>query len=204
MFDEVNLMIAKSVFDFLRRLIRDYFLNGYYYYFLVKIPPHSTQEQVSDKLINFYKVSSHSETRQRRKRRGKANCNYVIFNDICVIVATEGEHENLRRRDFKDIRKKSLVILGYEVKQSFNRYQNELKITVNIPEYRYKMFRKRLEKIALHNEEKVINYIKNLSPYTFQGIQKQRFEGLIMVNKKRKKAGLKLIKWEETKPFWAD
>ena len=197
-------MITKTVFDFLRRLSRDYFSNGYYYYFVVKIPPHTTQEKVSEKLINFYKVSSHSQTRQRRKEKGKANCNFVIFKDVCVIVATEGEHENLRRRDFKDIRKKSLVILGYEIKPLFDESRKKLKVTVNIPEYRYKLFRKRLEKIALHNQDKVMNYIKNLSPYTFQGIQKQRFESLVMVNKKRKKAGLKLIKWSETKPFWAD
>ena len=197
-------MITKTVFDFLRRLSRDYFSNGYYYYFVVKIPPHRTEEQVSEKLTDVYKVSSHSRTRQRRKEKGLANCNFVIFKDVCVIVATNGEHENLRRRDFKDIRKKSLVILGHEIKPLFDKNQKKLKITVNIPEYRYKLFARRLNKIALHNQNKVMNYLKNLSPYTFQGIQKQRFESLTMVNNKRKKAGLKLIKWSETKPFWAD
>jgi hypothetical protein len=197
-------MIAKTIFDFFKRLTRDYFSNEYYYYFVVKIPPHTTQSKVSEKLTNFYQVSSHSQTRQRRKKKGKANCNFVIFKDVCVIVATEGEHDNLRRRDFKDIRKKSLVILGHEIKPLFDKNQKKLKITVIIPEYRYKLFTRRLERIALHNQDKVMNYLKNLSPYTFQGIQKQRFESLAMVNKKRKKAGLKLIKWSETKPFWAD
>jgi hypothetical protein len=196
-------MVAKSCFDFFKRLTRDYFSNGYYYYFVVEIPEHRTAEQVSKKLTEDYKVSNHSEIRNRRKKAGKANCNFVIFKNICVIVATEGEHETLKRRQFKDIRKKSLIIENHELKTGLFQKGGRLKTTVCLPQYRYRAAERKIEAIALHSVRKIVFELKNFSPYTFEGIQNQRYKLIEIVNSKRKRARLQPIKWQDTKPFWA-
>lgn len=195
-------MIVTALFIFWQKLSRDYFSNGYFYYYLVRIPSHTTAWQVSMKLKDDYKVSRHSQVRQRRKEKGLAVCNFVIFKDIAIIVATEGEHETLKRRNFKDIRKKSLVIYDYELKPIALKQGGRLKISVFRTEKIFKDAKKTLEKIALHSARKVEFHLKKFSPYTFEGLQNQRFELLKMVNTKRKKAGLKPIKWAETKPYW--
>ena len=195
-------MIVTALFFFWQKLSRDYFSNGYFYYYRVPIPEHTTAWQVSMKLKDDYKVSRHSQVRQRRKENGLAVCNFVIFRDMAIIVATEGEHETLKRRNFRDIRKKSLVIDGYELKPIALKKGGRLKISVFRTEKKFKEAKKTLEKIALHSPRKVEFHLRKFAPYTFEGMQNQRFELLKMVNVKRKKAGLKPIKWAETKPYW--
>lgn len=197
-------MQSKTLFNFLKRLSKDYFSHGYYWYYQVNIPENKNSEEIEKKLINFYKITSHSQIRQRRKEKGKANCNVVIFRNIAVIVATEGEHENLNRELFTDIREESLTILGNEIFIIRHRKGGQLKASVRIPKHRLKLIKKRLGGIALHNEERVRGYLKNLSNYTFEGIQAQKLALLKKINKRRKKAGLRRIEWEDVKPFWAN
>lgn len=204
-------MIASSPFEFYKRLSKDYLSYEYYFYCWVKIPEHTTAWQVAKKLTEDYKVSRHSQVRQRRKEKGLAVCNFVIYKDIAVIVATEGDHETLKRRQFKDIRKKPLVLKEYELRPIAYKKGKRLKISVFLSEWRYRQVKNYLEKIALHDERKVKNYIKKSFPYTFEGMQNQKFKLVKMVNEKRKRAGagkskgkgVKQIQWEDTKPNWS-
>jgi hypothetical protein len=193
-------MKSQTLYDVLKRLSKDYFSHNYHYYYVVEIPKHRPIDEVAEKLTNDYQVSSHSQTRQRRKEKGKANCNFVIYDNqnvdlekkLCVIVATDGEHETLNREHFLDIRNKPLILLGNELYM-----QTKKKASVRIPYYRFKQIKTSIDTMRLHNKQRIVGYLYNLSKYSFSGIQEQKISLMDRVNKKRKKAGLELIRWEE-------
>jgi hypothetical protein len=193
-------MKSKTLYNVLIRLSRDYFSRKYCHYFVVEIPKHRPLSEVSEKLKNDYRISSHSQARQRRKEKGLANCNFVIYDNqnialekrLCVIVATDGEHETLKREQFLDIRLQPLTLLGNELFM-----QSTEKASVRIPYYRFKQIKTSIDTMRLHNKQRIVGYLYNLSKYSFSGIQEQKIYLMDRVNKKRKKAGLELIRWEE-------
>ena len=194
-------MYAKTYFDLLMRLSRDYFSNEYFYYYAIEIPENKDIELIKHNLQNQYLITNHFETRRRRKRKGLANCNVVILNKTAVIVATEGEHEEVKKRNFNDIRQKPLVIFGYEIFISGKKKGGIDKASVRVARSRYEKIKKGISKISLHNQDRVTSYLKSISPYTFSGIMVQKYNLIKQINQRRKTAGLPLIKWEDVKPY---
>ena len=201
-------VIAKTLFDFYLRLVRDYFGRGYYHYYLVPHRETKTSVEVHDILKDVYKVTDHRTARARRKAKGLANCNVVMFERYACIVATEGEHEILDWNLFQDIRKTALRIGKYEIFFLGYKKGGREKISVRIPKTDLKKIRKTLyapkhgTPLALLSKKEVEYYLSMISPYTFEGIQNQRFNQLKRVNKERKRAGLPAVKWPDVQPFW--
>lgn len=197
-------MQAKTLFDFLMRLTRDYFSREYFYYYEVQIPEKKDEALIEEKLKQVYEITHHYEIRRRRKLKGEANCNVVIYNKKAIIVATEGIHAEVEAREFKDIRKTPLEISGYEIFISGYIKGGIPKATVRITPARYQKISKQVNQIGLHNKQKLIDYFNRLSPYSFSAINQQKFTLLRKVNKRRSKAGLPRIEWEKPKPYWTN
>lgn len=198
-------MKVLSIYEFFLRMTRDYFSHGYCYYYLVPKKQHFDEQRlqrIEVKLYQFYKVTSCRTKRYRRKKQGLANCMVLRYKQEILILATEGEHENLEKKLFSDIRTTPLRFAGHEVYIQGFRENGLPDATVRITWPRINKIKKILKIIELHRRSKVIAFYQSLSPYPFDGVNLQKLNLLKKTNRRRRKGGLGRIDWTEIKPEW--
>lgn len=198
-------MEVNSIFELFLRATKDYFSHGYFYYFFTTPKKDFDKKKLRRtevKLYKTYQVTSCRTKRHRRKKKGLANCVVLRYKQKFLILATEGEHENLEKQHFSDIRTKPLQFACHEMFIWRTRKGGLPDASVRITKARMKAIRKILQRIELHKEDKVRAFYQKLSPYTFDGINEQKFKLLKNTNRRRKKAGLSRIGWNEVKPMW--
>lgn len=181
---------AHTLGEFLRKVAIDYLRYGYYRYLLRVIPEKMEVHSIDRKVIADYEITVCRMTRLRRKKAGRANVAYVRWGRRFVLLATEGVHEEFEKRRFLDIRENPLYVNGYSVGVHAG------KPCVMIEPTRYQLIRSHLHAIALFNEARVTDYLQNTSPFNFPGVVRQKRRLQHEVNKRRKVAGLPLIKVE--------
>ena len=198
-------MEVHSIYEFFLRMTRDYFSHGYFYYYLVPKRQHFDEERlqkIENRLYEVYKVTGCRTKRHRRKKQGLANCVVLRYKQELLILATEGEHENLKRGLFKDIRISPLRFAGHEVYIQGLRKGGLPDATIRMKESRVRKIKKILKGMELHRRSKVIAFYQSLSPYPFDGVNLQKFNLLKKTNQRRRKGGLSKIHWAEIKPKW--
>ena len=194
-----------SIYEFFLRMTRDYFSHGYFYYYLVPKKQHFDEkrlQKIETKLYQFYKVTSCRTRRHRRKKQGLANCVVLRYKQEILILATEGEHENLERQLFSDIRTTPLRFAAHEVYIQGFRENGLPDATVRMTWPRVNKIKKILKVIELHRRSKVIAFYQSLSPYPFDGVNLQKLNLLKRTNRRRRRGGLGRIRWTEIKPKW--
>ena len=198
-------MKVESIYEFFLRMTRDYFSHGYFYYYLVPKKQHFDEQRlrkIEIKLYQFYKVTCCRTKRYRRKKQGLANCVVLRYKQEILILATEGEHENLERKLFSDIRTTPLRFAGHEVYIQSFKENGSSDATIRITRSRMKEIKKILKIIELHRRTKVIAFYQSLSPYPFDGVNLQKLNLLKRTNRRRRRGGLGRIDWTEIRPQW--
>jgi hypothetical protein len=175
---------AHSLGEMLRKVAIDYVRYGYYRYLIAEIPRTKNVNNVDQTLLKTYGITYCRTRRARERAKNKSVVVYVRFGHRFILLATEGTHTEIEKRNFRDCRLQPIQLSGYTVG-----IQNK-KPNVQISLKRYRAVRKLLTRIALHNEAKLTDFFNRLSPFSFPGILRQKYTLLKMVNTKRKKAGL--------------
>ncbi len=106
-----------SVTGFVQQIACTYLRHGYWFYVTGIIPQDKDPRAVDEKLIKKYDIAVSESTRGRRKRLGKANLQYLRYQNFFVILATEGIHQfKLEEADrLRDIRRVPLKFHGYSI-----------------------------------------------------------------------------------------
>jgi DNA-binding Lrp family transcriptional regulator len=175
---------AHSLGEMLRKVAIDYVRYGYYRYLIAEIPRKKDPKLVDDTIIKTYGVTYNYRSRALRKEAGGAVVVYVRFGHRFILLATEGSHPEVEKREFLDCRVKPIQLSGYTVGVKGGKPNVQMSLK------RYRALKKLLSQIALHNEKKLNDFFRRLSPFKFPGILRQQKKLLKMVNAKRKKAGL--------------
>lgn len=184
---------VKSLGEFLWKTTM-YMRYGYMRYALRTIPDGKDSFVVARKLILHYDCTYNYEVRRQRRKKGKANVALLCFEQKLLLLATEGEHREFEKIDSLHFKETALQFSGYYigVKQQ--------KPRIELTNRRFNTMRKTLQWMALHHHERVTRYMKEISPFSFQGVSDQRWKLIQEVNKTRKKAGLSKIKWDDINP----
>lgn len=170
--------------------LNHYLRYGYIYYYSRTIPTHKDAAKIDTKLVLLYDVTYNRRLRAARKKKGIRNIIYLRYQSQFILLATEGTHKQFDRLKFCDFRTQSFHFYYYSIM-----VKNE-KPSIRIQQKIYIQRRKKARIIAHHQHEKVEGFLKEISPYSFKGINEQRWKLYKLVNQKRKTAGLKRIKWK--------
>ena len=170
-----------------------YMRYGYLRYAVRTIPEGKEFTTVDENIQRDFSISRDRMERMRRRKKGLANVVFVRFNYTVIRLATDGTHELFDKIDALDFRQNPLQFSGYSI--GIKGHKPYIKITAR----RFKAIRKQVQGIALHNHRKVTDYVQRISPFSFSGVADQRWKLLKEINRRRKKAGLPRIQWEEAK-----
>lgn len=172
---------------FLRKVAIDYLRHGYTKYALRTIPEGKNLERVDWKIIKSYDVTFCRSTRARRRRKGLANVIYLRYGDRFILMASRGSHEVFDKIHSFDFAQTPLFFDGYTIGVKRN------KPCVMIQPRRFHDIRKQILAICLHNQGKVEQGFRTISPFKFPEIIRQKRKLLGEINERRHTAGLKRI-----------
>ena len=178
---------AETLGQFLRKIAIDYLRYGYSRYAFRTIPYGKDLYEIDAKIIKAYGCTFSRPLRLDRRRKGLANVVYIRFGQRFILVASVGSHDAFAKIDFLDFHTSPLHIDGYTIGLKRG------KPCVMIKPSRFKLLRKELLSISLHNENKVLNRFNALSPFRFTEIIRQKRKLLAEINRKRHTAGLARI-----------
>lgn len=178
---------AETLGIFLWKVTYHYVKYGYCHYAVREIPEGKDLLVIDEKLLRTYGVTYSRMTRLRRKREGLGNVIYIRYRRWFILLGTDGQHEAFSRIVSRNIQTSPLHFKGYSVGLKGK------KPWVMVTPHRMKRIKVIAYGIALHNERKVTDFLRRISPYTFPGVIEQRRQLLTEVNRRRKRAGLPLI-----------
>ena len=186
----MSLYTVQSLGQFLVKL-NLYLRYGYVRYAVRHIPDHKELEQVDTKILKAYEVTFHRTTRANRRKKGLGNVIYIRYKRMFILLADEGKHEAFDRIRWLTFSTHPLHFQGYSIGIKAG------KPNIIVEPKRWKAIKKKALAIALHDRKIVVRHFQQISPFTFAGITNQKWKLFLLVNKKRKRAGLAKIKWEE-------
>lgn len=172
---------------FLRKIAFDYLRYGYKRYAFRVIPPDKDLETIDQKIIQNYQVSFCRSTRLRRAQKGLGNVVYLRYGNRFILTASDGFNEPFDKIHYLYFHKQPLLIDGYTIGVKKN------KPCVMVQPRRWAMIRNNVLAIALHNQAKVENRFRSISPFSFPEVIRQKRKLLNEVNHKRHLAGLPKI-----------
>lgn len=180
---------VKGVGQFLFKL--NYYLRyGYIYYYARTIPLEKDPKEIDTKLVLLYDVTYNRNLRAVRKKKGIRNIIYLRYKHEFILLASKGTHHQFERLRYYNFQSTPFQFHGYSVMVKGDTP------SIKLEEKRYTTLRKKAHIIAHHKHEKVEEFLKSVSPFSFAGVNNQRWKLYKLVNQKRKAAGLKKIKWE--------
>lgn len=180
--------IAPTLGFFLRRIAIDYLRFGYYRWALRVIPPDSDPIAIDTKLLDIYGVTSCRTTRMRQRRQGLAVVQYVRWGHTFVLLATEGTHQQFDRLRSFDAREAPIHIGAYTVGVRSSR------VVVEVRQRVWQVVSRQIQLRALGDLTKVETRITSLPFYRFPGVIGQMRNLVGSVNKRRRVAGLPLVR----------
>ena len=166
---------------------------GYVHYYSQTISEGKIKSDIDRKLVLLYDVTENRNLRAKRKKEGLRNILYFRYKERFILLATEGIHREFDRLDSKDFRVTPFLFSGYSIKIKNN------KPDIRITQKRFSQIRKKALIIATHNQRKVEEFLREMSPYSFKGITQQRWKLYLLINQRRKSAGLVRVKWSNVK-----
>lgn len=170
-----------------------YVRHGYVRYMVCTIPDGKDLAQVEAHIIRDYQITYDRDRRAVQRRQGNANVVMVRFHQQVILMASHGAHDEFEKRDHLLITHKPLHLSGYSIGIKHST------AWVQIAPRRMDAIHRHASAIALHTHQKVTHYLRGMSPFTFKGVQHQRWKLYLHINKKRNKAGLSRIRWETVK-----
>lgn len=173
--------------------LNHYLRYGYLRYAVRTIPEEKDLTTVDTKLLRHYEVTFHRTTRARRAAQGLANVMYLRWDHTIVLLATEGTHPAFDTIVSYDVRKKPLYWAHYSVG-----FQQGKPHIILAPQH-WKARKRRCQRYALGDREVLYRYFHALSPFSFAGIQHQKYKLYCEVNRRRKTAGLPRLVWERVR-----
>lgn len=179
---------VKNQGQFLFKL-NHYLRYGYVYYYSRVIPEEKANKKTDRKLVLLYDVTQNRNLRAKRKRKELRNILYFRYGERFILIATEGTHKEFDKLTFEDFRVTPFVFFNYSIKI------NNKKPDIRITQKRFSQIRKKALIIATYNQRKVEEFLREISPYCFKGINQQRWKLYLLINQKRKAAGLVKVKW---------
>ncbi|MBE9082847.1 hypothetical protein IQ278_12055 [Tolypothrix sp. LEGE 11397] len=178
---------ARSFGELVRKVAIDYVRYGYYRYLVIEIPKAKDPKLIDEKILSTYRITYHRTTRARLKAQGEAIVVMVRYGHRFVLLATEGTHTELEKRQCLDCRVTPIHLSGYTVGVKHGKPHVQMSLK------RYRGIKKLLIQTALHNENKLRDFFGRISPFKFPGILRQQRKLLNEVNQRRKRAGLTRI-----------
>ena len=166
---------------------------GYVHYYSRTISEGKVKSDIDRKLMLLYDVTSNRNIRAKRKKEGLRNILYFRYKERFILLATEGIHKEFDKLSFEDFRVTPFLFFGHSIK--IKNTSPDIRIT----QKRFSNIRKKALIIANHNQEKVEEFLRGLSRYSFKGINQQRWKLYLLINQKRKAAGLVRVKWDSVK-----
>ena len=85
--------IASSIEGVVQLIAASYLRNGYYWYITGQIPVTKSPTSVDTKLVSKYQIDVADWERNRRKKAGLANAQYLRCERWFVLLVTEGHHQ---------------------------------------------------------------------------------------------------------------
>jgi hypothetical protein len=179
--------VVHSLGQFLFKVSVSYLRAGYVHYAIGVIPEHKDPEVVDRKLLAKYGITSCRMTRLRQRRQGQSSVMYLRLQRRFIILATDGQHLFFDEEQHHDCRQRPILFSGYSLGIKGG------KPWVAIAPQRWIAICREAERMTLHNEIKITDYLHNISPLTFQGINEQRLKLVRAINRKRRAARLPAI-----------
>lgn len=194
--------VATSVEGFVQQLACSYLRHGYWFYVVGKVPDWKDPCAVDAKLLARYEIAVSESTRSRRKKLGHANLQYLRFQRLFVILATQGRHrfKEIEAGAVRDIRRVPIKFHGYSISyrpggrtrsgEKDPRWHSH----VEIERERYKEIRDHLVELSVHRsaQELALQFYRlPFEPYA--PIRRQMLNILRAVNRRRNAAGYSLL-----------
>jgi len=187
----MNPFIAQTPTQFIRKVALDYLRYGYWCYALREIPEGKDLATVDQKLIDYYDITTCRTRRARNREKGLANVVFVRYKNHFVLLATDGVHEQFEKLNSYDIRMAPLHFHDYSVGMLRG------KPSVQVAKAIWQDVERRFQNIALHHKNEVECKVNALPYANFPGVYTQKLALLSQINRKRKRAGLPLVKLEK-------
>ncbi len=183
---------APTLGVFLRKIAIDYVRYGYVYHSGIKLIPESKQLwRIDRKLLSVYQVSYSPSVKVLRKRKGIARTAYVRFGREFLVLATEGEQTThfqvFTKFPDRDFRVKPLVVRGYQI------FLDGQTPVIEVETRRFARQARFVLSQFAKPEALVKKLLRELSPFNFPGIVRQKRRLLAKVNARRKRANLSNI-----------
>ena len=182
--------VATSLEGFIQQLAVCYVARGYFYYVLGKVPERKDPEEVDRKLIRCYGITPKKWERAYRKQQGLANMQYIRYRDTFVLLCSEGEHifRARERGNLRDARKNGIQVGGYLI--SFRNGH----VQVRIEPETYQHLKAYYVGLAVRRTQPALVEELYRAPFEpYAPIRRQMFTILREVNRRRKRAGYKLV-----------
>ncbi len=187
--------VVTTLEGFVQQIATAYIPHGYWFYVQGQIPEHKTAETVDEKLIGRYGVAMSKWTRARCKRAGLAGVQYIRFERIFVIIATQGQHSFFEeeRAAIRDVRKTPIRIGGYSI-SARRGPDGRLHAHVRIDERQFKDIKAYLLDNAPRCSATVLANLFYEMPFEpYAPVRRQYLHLLRAVNEIRTRAGLKAL-----------
>lgn len=193
---------ASSVTGFVQQLACAYLRHGYWYYVAGMIPREKDRRRVDDKLVAKYEIGLSESTRARRKKLGRANLQYLRYEEVFVILATEGVHEFKEEEgdQLRDMRRVPLRFRGYSIsfrpggRTRAGEADPRWHAHVEIEREKYKELRDYFLYLAVHRSASNLAlafYSLPFEPYA--PVRRQFLNILRGVNRARERAGYQVL-----------
>ncbi len=194
--------VATSVEGFVQQIACSYLRHGYWRYVSGIVPSWKDPASVDAKLLAKYGIAVSESTRQRRKKLGMANLQYLRHERTFVILATDGRHHfyDDEAGAIRDIRRVPIKFHGYSISfrkggrtrtgEKDPRWHSH----VAIERERYKEIRAQLLHLAIHRSPQSLALAFYRLPFEpYAPIRRQFLNLLRAVNRARKSAGFELL-----------
>jgi len=186
--------ICRSWQGFVQQVVT-YLSNAYWHYCIVRIPDEKIKRvtAIDAKLLSLYNCYMSKDQRYRRKQKGFANYHYIRWNNLALIVHTEGSiPDTIKGTDrFKGARVEHLIIpvsnnlslkavhsqQGWTVCMDRNTYRDikyELYELIRSSSSQYEVIRRYRKLNGIPAWRGVIEQRKHLQRYVIAQLQKQK------------------------------
>lgn len=195
--------IAQSTESVVQLIAASYLRHGYYWYVTGHIPVRKAAEEVDAKLIRKYGISVSAWERNRRRKQGLANAQYLRHERWFILLLSSGHHA-LRQpvnkggegEHLMDCRRAPIRFAGYSISYRRSGVAPDGNAVakwhahVRIDAPTYKQLKAHFTSIAVHrNAESLAAEFSRLRFARYAPIRRQLLNLLRLVNNRRKPHG---------------
>jgi hypothetical protein len=181
---------AASIAGLIQQLSVSYIKNNYFYYVMGCLRPGKDPALLDNKIIEKYEINKSKDGRYWDKKQGKANLQYLRFEEIYLILATPGTHKFYAAEEdaIRDARRIPIKVFNHSVSYQAGHP------SVRIEEQEFKRLKVYFREIAAKRTAEVLYQELNGLPYERYAPVRSQLSGLLReVNRARKAAGMRPV-----------